>query len=126
MSWSYSGNPGSSPRDEVRFLIGDSRETKQSLSDGEIDYLIEQANGNATSAAVEAALSTATRYAALSATSKKVGDLSLSSDYGATAARFEAVAARLRKTQRSVFAPIISAEQEKDGYFSMGMDDYGD
>ena len=40
--WSYSGNPLSCRRDEVRFLIGDTNSDidEQLLQDGEIDYAI--------------------------------------------------------------------------------------
>jgi hypothetical protein len=40
MSWSYSGNPQSSTRDECRFLIGDTNEKMPIMQDEEIDYLI--------------------------------------------------------------------------------------
>ena len=40
MSWSYSGNPDYSVKDRVRFLIGDTDDSEQLLTDQEIDYLI--------------------------------------------------------------------------------------
>lgn len=40
MSWSYSGNPADSERDECRFLIGDTIEDEPIMQDEEIDYLI--------------------------------------------------------------------------------------
>jgi hypothetical protein len=41
MSWTYSGNPASSARDEVRFLVGDTDVTKPwTLQDAEIGYAV--------------------------------------------------------------------------------------
>lgn len=40
MSWSYSGNPESSPLDECRFLVGDTIEDEPIMQDEEIGYLI--------------------------------------------------------------------------------------
>jgi hypothetical protein len=42
MSFSYSGNPGSSIRDEVRFLIQDTDSTCALLEDAEIDYVLDK------------------------------------------------------------------------------------
>ena len=53
MSWSYSGNPTGSDKDQVRFLIGDTDETDQLLQDEEINFLL-QAKGSAQSAAIHA------------------------------------------------------------------------
>ena len=38
--WSYSGKPGSSQKDEVRFLIGDTDPKDKQLDDCEVEYLI--------------------------------------------------------------------------------------
>lgn len=127
MAWTYSGNPGTSPRDEVRFLLGDTTNTKQSLTDEEIDYMLTSAGGIALTAAIEGAYALSARHSAISATSKKVGDLQLSYSHGDTAARFEVLAARLRRRSGPrTFLPIVSAETDKAGTFSIGMDDYGD
>lgn len=52
--WSYSGNPGTSPRDELRFLLGDTQEADPLLQDGELDYILTEAEGSVTRAAVTA------------------------------------------------------------------------
>lgn len=44
MAWTYSGNPNDNPRDQVRFLIGDTDEKDQLLRDEEIQYLLQQYN----------------------------------------------------------------------------------
>lgn len=38
--WTYSGNPASSLRDEVRFLVQDTEESLPLISNAELDYLI--------------------------------------------------------------------------------------
>ena len=125
MSWNYSGNPALNPRDSVRFRIGDTTPGQPvTLSDEEIDYLI--ATEGAEVAAEEAALALAARYSGIAATSKKIGDLQISYEYGQLAERFTAMAARFRKGRRSAFTPIISSETETAGVFSIGMDDYAE
>ncbi|NPV72077.1 MAG: hypothetical protein HPY55_15840 [Firmicutes bacterium] len=40
MVWSYSGNPASSPKDQVRFLVGDTLADDPLLSDEEIEFAL--------------------------------------------------------------------------------------
>jgi hypothetical protein len=40
--WSYSGDPSTSTRDQVRFLIGDTEESRKKLGDAEIDWMLTQ------------------------------------------------------------------------------------
>jgi len=42
MSWTYSGNPGASEKDQVRFYLGDVDATFPLLTDEEITFLISQ------------------------------------------------------------------------------------
>lgn len=42
MTWTYSGNPGSSDLDETRFYIQDVEETFQLLSDEELNFLLDK------------------------------------------------------------------------------------
>ncbi len=42
MAWNYTGDPASSDRDGVRFLVGDTCEDDQLLQDKEIEYAITQ------------------------------------------------------------------------------------
>lgn len=53
MSWSYSGNPGSNPKDTVRFLIGDTNAKDQLLLDGEITWTLGQYNNSPMQAAIK-------------------------------------------------------------------------
>lgn len=108
MTWSYSGNPASSDKDKVRFLIGDTDTTDQLLSNEEIDYTIAEA-GSIYQAAHDSAYAVASTYARL-ATSKSVGDLSLS--FSDRAASFYQVADRMLQLQvkRQPPTPFISPD----------------
>lgn len=64
MSWSYSGNPASSPTDEVRFLVGDTDKATPLLQDEEIDYTI-GVRGSPLGAAAELARALSAKFARL-------------------------------------------------------------
>lgn len=105
MSWSYSGDPGASRLDALRFLVGDTVESSAVFSDEELDWLLTQ-NSNIYYAAAFAAESAWASYA--SATSggaagtvktRTVGALSLT--YGILedkdrAEQFKSMAKRFR------------------------------
>lgn len=121
MAWTYSGNPASSDRDKIRFLIGDVASTPQSLSDEELQYLISEApEPKAEMAAAEAADLWADRFAGLSASSKSVGDLSISQDYAGTSERLHKLAARLRVRHIGGMVPLMA---ETVSQFRVGMTD---
>jgi len=46
MSWTYSGDPSSSDKDKIRFLIGDTDEFEPIMQDEEINYLIAEHGSN--------------------------------------------------------------------------------
>ncbi|ASR83614.1 hypothetical protein SEA_LISARA_30 [Arthrobacter phage LiSara] len=123
MTWSYSGNPGTSHRDRIRFLIGDKVQTAQSLSDAELDYLLDEAPSPELAAAA-AAEQMADSYSGLSVTSKRVGDLSLSMDYGRTGQKFAGTAKRLRQRYFTLGAPLMGDTSEK--VFRVGQMDYAE
>lgn len=108
MTWTYSGDPADSEKDAVRFLIGDTDTTDQLLSDEEIVYTITTA-GSLYQAAHDSAYAIASTFARL-ATSKSVGDLSLS--YSDRAASFYQVADRMLDLQsrRQPPTPWISPD----------------
>lgn len=123
MPFTYSGDPSTTPRDEVRFLLGDTKETPQSLQDGEIDYLLRDGTSS-NLAAILGAEALAQRHSAMSATSKSFGDVTLSYSHGETANRFLALATRLRRQSSRTFVPIMA--DTSAATFSIGMDDYAD
>lgn len=77
MAWSYSGDPATSSKDAVRFLIFDTDTNDQLLQDAEINWCISQAGDSVYQAAHDAAYAIASKFSRM-ATSKTVGDLSLS------------------------------------------------
>ncbi len=63
MAWSYSGKPeASNPKDQVRFLVQDTDQTDQLLSDEEITFLLDL-EGGALKAATKAAETIAAKFA---------------------------------------------------------------
>jgi len=62
VAWSYSGDPSSSDRDRVRFLVGDTDALEPQIQNEEIDHLLAQ-GGGAELAAVHAAEALAAKYA---------------------------------------------------------------
>jgi hypothetical protein len=85
MTWTYSGDPTLSTRDQVRFLIGDTNSSTPIFQDEEIDWLLTQ-NTNVYLAAASAADAAASGVVAVGGNSatktKTVGALSIS--YGDT------------------------------------------
>jgi len=73
MSWTYSGDPSSNDRDQVRFLIGDTLTADQLLSDEEIAWALTQGSVyNASAISARAIAATFSRMA-----DKTVDDLSI-------------------------------------------------
>ena len=88
MAFTYSGNPASSDRDAVRFLISDTDAADVLLQDAELDWVISIA-GSVYQAAHDAAYAIASQFARLAdSTSKSVGDVSLSESYSARSQRY--------------------------------------
>lgn len=110
MAWSYSGDPGASALDEVRFLIQDTDTTDQLLSDEELSYLITSYEDaySAAVAAVGVLIATASRTAE---ESKRVGDLSLSVKSGARLQQWQALMTSLQseRFRRYPAAPVVNA-----------------
>lgn len=63
-TWSYSQDPSSRNRDKVRFLVGDTDETDQLLTDQEVDISITDLGLTPTAAPVASELNTLRRAAA--------------------------------------------------------------
>ena len=124
MAWTYSGNPASSTLDQVRFLCGDTDTNNQLLTDAEINWLISQWTPNAYYAAAFACEAIAGQYQGKADYSRSVGDLSISTQYGASAKGFLDRAQRLRSS--SSFTAPPSPNWDANGYpvtseFSIGM-----
>ena len=138
MVWTYSGDPGASTLDAVRFLLGDTVEANAIFSDEELDWLI-ATQSNPYFAAALAADSAAAAYSNKSndnVKTKTVGALSISYDTE-KAKEYRNLAGSLR-FRGALNAPIMpysggiskddkdAREDETDWVkpnFSLGMDD---
>jgi len=92
MTFSYSGNPSSSDRDAVRFLLNDTDSTDVLLQNEEIEYLIVQWGDvyEVARAGAETIASSFSRQA--DNISKTVGDLSISKSFNAKASQYRELA----------------------------------
>jgi hypothetical protein len=76
MSWTYSGNPGYSAKDQVRFLIGDTIQSDPILQDGEVDWLLSQYNNVPINAAIRACEAIISKFSRLA--DESVGQVKIS------------------------------------------------
>jgi len=109
MTWTYTGNPGTSRLDEVRFLIQDTNSDEQLLRDEEIEYLI-HAYGDPYSAAVAAVVSLIGQASRSVEESKKVADLQLTQKAGARLQQWESLKRHLEveRFRRTPAAPVVN------------------
>lgn len=109
MTWTYSGDPGSSTRDLVRFLIGDTDTTDQLLTNEEIDYLITTFT-DGYSAAIGAVNALIAKFARQVDESKKVADLSLSRSLTARVAQYTTLRDTLtaERARRFTASPVVN------------------
>ena len=112
--WSYTGNPSARPIDKVRFLCGDTDTSNQQIMDAEIDFLLSEWNNDAYTSAAFACEAIAGKYSSKSDYSRSVGDLSISTQFGASAKTFLDRAARLRNTAMRAAPP--SPNWDATGY----------
>jgi hypothetical protein len=110
MTFTYSGNPGASALDEVRFLIQDTDSNDQLLSNEEINYLL-SVYTDPYLTAISCVTTLIAQASRVVEESKKVGDLSLTVKSGARVAQWEALLKYLRQEQfrRNPAAPVVNA-----------------
>jgi len=92
MAFTYGGDPSASDLAAIRFLIGDTDSDDQLLQDSEINWIHSEAGNSVYQAAHDCCYTIASKFSRL-ATSKSVGDLSLS--YSDRAKAFFELAERL-------------------------------
>jgi hypothetical protein len=119
MAFTYSTDPSTSTRNEVRFLINDVDSTDVLFSDAELDYLIAEWVDvyETCRAACETLASRFNRLA--DSTSKSVGDISVSESYSAKSQQYQDLAdnflkRRMRKTPPRPFANAESLKSTND------------
>jgi hypothetical protein len=109
MAWSYSGNPGASNLDHIRFLIQDTDTADQLFSNEELTYLF-TSYGDAYSAAIAAVTTLIAKGARVQEESKTVADLSLSIRSGARVSQWEALLKHLKAERFRLYPapPVIN------------------
>jgi hypothetical protein len=113
MTWTYSGDPSTSPRNYVRFLINDTISTDALFSDEEINYVITEWSGDEYEAARELAEILIARFARLAdSTSKSVGDISVSESYSSKITHYKELADSLYKRKLRKYPPRPFANSE--------------
>lgn len=119
MAWSYSGDPTSSPKDEIRFLIGDTDEADPVLQDGEILYVLDEHGGSVPRAAIAACEAAIAKLARSADMSSGVTSVSLSQ-------RRQGMEALLSQLKRQVARrPQILVGGSEPPRFQRGDDKYG-
>lgn len=113
MTWSYTGDPSSSDKDTVRFLIGDTDTSSEQLSDEEIAYLITE-HGSAQAAAIAGCEALQAKYARQA--DQKTGDISIS--YSQLSKHYQQLATTIRNRLSILATPyaggISYADRETD------------
>jgi len=64
VSWTYSDNPLGSPRDALRFKVGDTNEDDPLLTDAQCDKLLDESDNDVLKAAIAGCLALAAKFAA--------------------------------------------------------------
>lgn len=125
MTWTYSGNPASSSLDAVRFLCGDTDTNNQLIPNEGINFLLSEWNSDTYLAAAFACDAIAGTFAAQADSSRTVGDLSISTQFGSQARTFLERAAALRAQASRRYPPLPNFDTTVfDGTYSftIGMD----
>ena len=116
MTFTYSGDPSTSTRNYVRFLISDTDSTDALFSDEELNYVITEWNGDAYEAARECAEILIARFAReADSLSKSVGDISVSESYSQKITHYKELANNIlaRKLRKSPPRPWADSETLK-------------
>jgi hypothetical protein len=135
MTFTYTGDPTVSTRDQIRFLISDTDSADPHFTDEEIAWQL-STWGNIWEAAASCAEILSGRFAKIADSTKSVGDLTLSLNYSRAAESYLHLSDHLRSQRTRLFAPIpvVNAQALKstndrnvETYntdFYLGMDDY--
>jgi hypothetical protein len=113
MTFTYSGDPTTSTRNKVRFLLNDTLLSDPLYTDEELDYLITEWGTDVYEICRAAAETLSSKYTRLAdSTSKSVGDLSVSLSYSAKASQYQELAASFlaRRMRKSPPTPWASAD----------------
>jgi hypothetical protein len=113
MTFTYSGDPSTSTRNYVRFLINDTDSTDVLFSDEELNYVISEWNGDAYNSARECAEILIARFSRLAdSSSKSVGDISVSESFSTKIQHYKELAISLLHRQMRKNPPKMWANSE--------------
>jgi len=113
MTFTYSGDPSTSTRNYVRFLINDVDSTDALFSDEELNYVISEWSGNAYNSARECAEILIARFSRLAdSTSKSVGDISVSESFSQKIQHYKELADSLLRRQMRKNPPRLWVNTE--------------
>jgi hypothetical protein len=125
--WNYGGDLNN-PADLVRYLIGDTTQAKHSPTDTEIEYwmTVNTTDGtiDAYKAAAQVARHLATRFRTLANSQVKIGDMSLTNNYGTLADQYIDTADRLDGGANAGGLGGPRWDTSVAGSFSMGLMDH--
>jgi hypothetical protein len=113
MSWTYSENPESSPKDYVRFLIGDTDQSEPLLSDQEIGLYLRTYNNGALMAAMRCCEAIAAKFSRR--VNESVGQVKMDFSQAAKAYRDMALDLRRRMAIDTV-SPYAGGISKSDKY----------
>jgi hypothetical protein len=113
MTFSYSGDPSTSVRNYVRFLLSDTDSTDPLFSDEELNYVIAEWDNDAYDAARECAEILIARFSRLAdSTSKSVGDISVSESFSQKIQHYMDLANSIARRKLRAKPPRIFANAE--------------
>jgi hypothetical protein len=116
MTFTYSGDPSTSTRNYVRFLINDTDSTDALFSDEELNYVISEWGNDAYKSARECAEILIARFSRLAdSSSKSVGDISVSESFSQKIQHYKELANNLlaREMRKSPPRPFANAQSLK-------------
>ena len=127
-AWHYGGDLNN-PSDLIRYLIGDTTSTRHSPTDTEVEYWITLNTVDGVTdtykAAAQVARHLATRFRTLSNSQVKIGDMSITNNYGTLADNMDDIAARLEGGDNPTGkGGPIWGDNGRTGTFAIGFMDY--
>lgn len=106
MAFSYTGDPSSSNKDALRFLIQDTNASDVLMQDAELNFILTEVGNSIYQAAHDACYVIGSSFARKADTSKSVGDLSLSVTYSNRSSEYRDLAERFLELSARREPPI--------------------
>jgi len=124
--WHYGGDL-TTPEDMVRYLIGDTTQTRHSPTDTEVKYWIDTYTTDGVTdtyaAAAKVAKFMANRFRTLSNSQVKIGDMAITNNYATLADHYDDIVADLEGGPNVAGGGGPLFDNTRSGAFSMGLMD---